>query len=78
MQSKETATGSAAAAASDVSVDDFVVLKQEDAIEAMGYYIAMYISRMPEAKNMDPKQLQGALAMAFQVGVVMVQIRGVR
>jgi hypothetical protein len=44
-----------------------VVVDQQDAVEAMAYYIALYISSMPEAQRMEPKQLQTALQEGFKV-----------
>jgi hypothetical protein len=35
----------------------------------MAYYIALYLSRAPEARNMEPKQLQAALKQTFTVRV---------
>eukprot|EP00878_Enallax_costatus_P001384 GHUV01001534.1.p1 GENE.GHUV01001534.1~~GHUV01001534.1.p1 ORF type:complete len:271 (+),score=94.73 GHUV01001534.1:308-1120(+) len=45
--------------------EPFVLVSSEDAIEGMAYYIAVYLSRAPEARNMDPKQLQAALKQTF-------------
>jgi hypothetical protein len=39
----------------------------EDAIEGMAYYIALYLSRAPEARYMEPKQLQAALRQTMTV-----------
>jgi hypothetical protein len=44
-----------------------VVVDQQDAVEAMAYYIALYISAMPEAQRLEPKQLQAALKEGFKV-----------
>jgi hypothetical protein len=41
----------------------------DDAIEGMAYYIAMYLSRAPEARHMEPKQLQAALKQTFTVSM---------
>jgi hypothetical protein len=41
--------------------EPFVLVSAEDAIEGMAYYIALYLSRAPEARYMEPKQLQAAL-----------------
>jgi hypothetical protein len=40
----------------------------DDAIEGMAYYIALYLARAPEARHMEPKQLQEALRTTFTVG----------
>lgn len=42
-------------------------VSSEDAIEGMAYYIALYLSRAPEARNMEPKQLQAALRRTMTV-----------
>lgn len=46
---------------------DYVLVEQRDAVEALAYYIAIYINRFPEARKMEPKQLQKALSSAFKV-----------
>jgi hypothetical protein len=33
----------------------------------MAYYIALYLARAPEARHMEPKQLQEALRSTFTV-----------
>lgn len=45
--------------------EPFVLVSSDDAIEGMAYYIALYLSRAPEARYMDPKQLQAALKQTF-------------
>lgn len=47
--------------------EPFVLVSQDDAVEAMAYYIALYLSRAPEARNMEPRQLQAALKQTFMV-----------
>lgn len=42
-------------------------MSAEDAIEGMAYYIALYLSRAPEARYMEPKQLQAALRQTMTV-----------
>lgn len=49
------------------SDESYVMLNRQDAIEAMAYYIALHLSRVPEAQAMDPKQLQEALNGTFKV-----------
>lgn len=56
-----------AAAAAAAAVGDFVVVDRDDAVEAMAFYIALYISRLPEARNMGAKELQSALRETFAV-----------
>lgn len=36
----------------------------------MAYYIALYLSRAPEARFMEPKQLQAALRQTMTVSTV--------
>ena len=45
----------------------FVLVNNEDAIEAMAYYLAQCIAAHPEAQRLAPQQLQLALANALQV-----------
>lgn len=47
--------------------EDFVVLDREDAVEAIAYYIALYVARTPEAQRMEPRQLHEALQLTFKV-----------
>lgn len=47
--------------------EPFVLVSVDDAIEGMAYYIALYLSRAPEARYMEPKQLQAALKQTFTV-----------
>lgn len=42
-------------------------VSSDDAIEGMAYYIALYLARAPEARHMEPKQLQAALRSTFTV-----------
>ncbi len=39
-------------------------------VNAIAYYLAIYLSKMPEAQAMPPKQLQDAIRVAMQVGGV--------
>ncbi|KAF8057106.1 osbI [Scenedesmus sp. PABB004] len=55
----------AAPDAAAAAPEPFVLVSGEDAIEAMAYYIALFLSRAPEARAMDPKQLQAALQQTF-------------
>jgi hypothetical protein len=48
----------------------FSQVSAEDAIEGMAYYIALYLSRAPEARYMEPKQLQAALRQTMTVSMV--------
>jgi hypothetical protein len=50
-----------------------VQVSSEDAIEGMAYYIALYLSRAPEARCMEPKQLQAALRQTMTVSLLHVK-----
>eukprot|EP00983_Pelagomonas_calceolata_P014999 476918-Pelagomonas_calceolata.AAC.3 len=45
----------------------YVVVQQEDAVEAMAFYLAQCIAAHPEAQKLAPKQLQDALSSTLQV-----------
>lgn len=45
-----------------------MIVQREEVIDAMGAFIAAYLANLPEAKKMDPKQLQLALHNALKVG----------
>lgn len=45
--------------------EGYVVVNQEDFVDGMASFLAKYISSMPEAKKMTPKDLQKAVLKAF-------------
>lgn len=45
----------------DAVLGEYVMVSKEDAVAAMASYIAAWLSTVPEAKNMEPAQLQGAI-----------------
>lgn len=47
-------------------LESYVVVEREDVLEAIGAFVAAYLATLPEAQNMEPKQLQRALVQAFQ------------
>lgn len=53
-----------------VCVALWLQVSSEDAIEGMAYYIALYLSRAPEARYMEPKQLQAALRQTMTVSLL--------
>jgi hypothetical protein len=42
----------------------------------MAYYIALYLARAPEARHMEPKQLQEALRSTFTVSSAALLLAG--
>ena len=48
-------------------MDGYVMIEKKDVLDAIGLFIAEYISTLPEAQNMQPAQLQKALKTSFQV-----------
>ena len=59
-------THEAAAGAEGEALDSYVVVDREDVLDAMGAFIAAYLASLPEARNLQPAQLQAALKQAFQ------------
>ena len=59
-------THEAAAGAAGEALDAYVVVDREDVLDAMGAFIAAYLASLPEARNLQPAQLQAALKQAFQ------------
>ena len=51
----------------DELLGDYVVVTKEDAVAAMASYIAAWLSNVPEAKNMEPAQLQSAIIGGVRV-----------
>lgn len=48
--------------------DEFEMVDQQDAVDALAYYLASCLMKMPEAQAMQPRQLQDALTVAMRVG----------
>ena len=59
-------THEAAAGAEGEALDSYVVVDREDVLDALGAFIAAYLASLPEARNLQPAQLQAALKQAFQ------------
>ena len=47
----------------------FTLVGKDDAVEALAYHIAQFISQFPEAHALTPQQLQAALVCTLQVCV---------
>ena len=43
------------------------MVKKSDVLEAIGQFVAAYLASMPEAQDLQPKQLQAALTQTFKV-----------
>jgi len=48
-----------------VGAEDYIVIDKEDAVEALAYYLASYLVKLPEAQAMPPKKLQEAIVTAM-------------
>jgi len=48
-----------------LGTDGYVLISQEDIVDGIASFIARYISSIPQAKNLTPKELQQAMAQAF-------------
>ena len=48
---------------------EYVVVEHSDVVAALSQFIAAYLVSLPEARNLEPRQLQRAVAMALQVCV---------
>lgn len=46
---------------------DYVFVEREDVVEALSAFIAAYVASLPDTRGMDPRQMQQAIAIAFQV-----------
>ena len=47
--------------------DSYVLISQQDALEAMGCFVAAYLATLPDAQKMEPQELQKALVNSFKV-----------
>ena len=45
----------------------YVVVERQDVLEAIGTFVAAYLATIPQAQDLPPKELQAAVARAFQV-----------
>ncbi len=54
----------------NADLDSYVVVDRSDVTEAIAAFVAAYLATLPEAQNLQPKQLQQALKHTFQVGSV--------
>jgi hypothetical protein len=43
----------------------YVLVEEDDVVEAIGEFVALYLSRIPATKSLTHSQLQGLLANAF-------------
>jgi hypothetical protein len=41
---------------------------REDVVDALSQFIAAYLTTLPEAQNLEPRQLQRAIATTLKVG----------
>ena len=48
-------------------LDSYVMVEKSDVLEAIGQFVAAYLASMPEAQDLQPKQLQAALTQTFKV-----------
>ncbi len=48
-------------------LDSYVMVEKSDVLEAIGVFVAAYLASMPEAQDLQPKQLQAALTQTFKV-----------
>ena len=46
---------------------DYVFVEREDVVDALSAFIAAYVASLPDTRGMDPRQMQQAIAIAFQV-----------
>ncbi|KAK9842931.1 hypothetical protein WJX74_004544 [Apatococcus lobatus] len=44
----------------------YVVVERQDVLEAIGTFVAAYLATIPQAQDLPPKELQAAVARAFQ------------
>eukprot|EP00850_Spirogloea_muscicola_P006002 SM000028S10096 [mRNA] locus=s28:387970:389372:- [translate_table: standard] len=52
-------------AADEWGGESYVVVDKEDVIDAIANFVARYVSTLPQTKNLQPKELQDAMAQAF-------------
>lgn len=50
-------------------LDSYVMVEKDDVLDAIGTFVAAYLAELPEAQNLQPKELQVAIKHAFKVGI---------
>ncbi len=50
------------------------MVEKADVLEAIGQFVAAYLASMPEAQDLQPKQLQAALTQTFKVRRVVLSM----
>ncbi|GAB4821764.1 hypothetical protein N2152v2_008810 [Parachlorella kessleri] len=45
---------------------DYVLVEREDVVDALSQFIAAYLTTLPEARNLDPRQLQAAISTTLK------------
>lgn len=46
---------------------DYIVVEKEDVVDALSQFIAAYLATLPEAQNLEPRQLQCAISTTLKV-----------
>lgn len=46
---------------------DYIVVEKEDVVDALSQFIAAYLATLPEAQNLEPRQLQCAITTTLKV-----------
>ena len=59
-------------------LDSYVMVEKSDVLEAIGVFVAAYLASMPEAQDLQPKQLQAALTQTFKVQALAEQTSSAR
>ncbi|CAK9189782.1 unnamed protein product [Sphagnum troendelagicum] len=49
-----------------LGADGYIVINHEDIVDSIASFMARYISSIPQAKKLSPKELQDAIAQAFK------------
>ena len=65
----EHVTMQAASPQSEEPLDSYIMVEKEDVLEAIGSFVAAYISELPQAQNLPPAELQLAITKAFKVAL---------
>jgi hypothetical protein len=51
------------------------VVDKDDVLDAMGSFVAAYLTQLPQAQNLQPAELQKAIKQAFKVNTPLIDLQ---
>ncbi len=60
------------------ALGSYVLVEQEDVLDAIGTFVAAYLATVPQAQHMKPAELQQALTSTFRVSASCVHLNNLK